>query len=267
MVSYMYILKAIFIMSIAVAKEVMMLIKKRFHIFKDNASLIVRSGEAIYPSENYLNPIFDTLILDISKVSLAPVYSYITRHTDDHIDDAILRPFREKFPPKFFSDKNLGLPTVWLTVYCKDQSLISKIKWFIEQHSLRSIDGEYTEYKSSEEILSDNTYTKGIVEAINFPIFLHQITQIAIDLIKVPNSRLQELRSLEWMMEGDLEPDIRELELYFKNNSPYYLKYIVRDSSIKSQFWKNFRIKHRVNIRGRNYLCSWAHFLFNTIGI
>ena len=242
-----------------------MIIKETIHTYKESFPVIRTVGQKVYPPPRYdLHCLWDSLIIELSEISKIPKYFYVARHTDDQIPNLILTRFKNRFPEfveRSGENSRFGVPTVWLVIYVEDENSINKIKTVLRRRDIKYFEGESVKYESIEKIRPDNNYTTTGNEAKEFPKFLHQITQIAIDLINISHSknRLKELECLERMTGNSIASKIRELEDYLENSSQYYRNYVAADEREKSTFWMNFRRVHGIY--------SWPHFLFNAVGI
>lgn len=244
-----------------------MIIKETIHTYKESFPII--AGQNGYPPPGYdRHSLWDGLIIELSEIGKISKYFYVARHTDDRIPDLILTRFKNRFSEFvecYGKDSRFGVLTVWLVIYVEDEDSGNKIKRLIRKRDIKYFEGQHEKYESIEKIPYDNNYTTTANEAKEFPKFLHQITHIAIDLIKISGSKdkLRELECLDWMIGSNIEFKIRELKDYLENSSQYYRDYVSVDEREKSSFWMNFR---RVYVRG-GYRYSWLHFLFNAVGI
>lgn len=242
-----------------------MIIKETIHTYKESFPIIRIVGQKVYRPRGYdLHSLWDSLIIELSEISKISKYFYVARHTDDQIPDLILAGFKNRFlefVECYGKNSRFGVPTVWLVIYVEDEKSISKIKTVLHERDIKYFEGESVKYESIEKIPRDNKYTTTANEAKEFPKFLHQITHIAVDLIKTSDSKnkLRELGCLEGMIGNNIEFKIRELKDYLENSSQYYRDYVSADEREKSGFWMNFRRVHGVY--------SWPHFLFNAVGI
>jgi len=240
-----------------------MIIKETIHTYKESFPII--AGQNGYPPPGYdRHSLWDGLIIELSEISKISKYFYVARHTDDQIPDPILTRFKNRFSEfveYYGKDSTFGVPTVWLVIYVEDEDSGNKIKRLIRKRDIKYFEGKFEKHKSIEKIPCDNNYTTTANEAEEFPKFLHQITHIAIDLIKISDSKnkLRELKCLDKMIGNNIEFKIRELKDYLENSSQYYRDYVAADEREKSIFWMNFRRVHGVY--------SWPHFLFNAVGI
>lgn len=240
-----------------------MIIKEIIHTYKESFPIIVGQNGYLPPGYD-LHSLWDGLIIELSEISKIPKYFYVARHTDDQIPNPILTRFKNRFlefVEGYGDNSSPRVPTVWLVIYVEDEDSGNKIKRLIRKRDIKYFEGQHEKYESIEKIPCDNNYTTTANEAKEFPKFLHQITHIAIDLIRTPNSKnkLRELGCLEGMIGNNIEFKIRELKDYLENSSQYYQGYVAADEREKSIFWMNFRRVHGVY--------SWPHFLFNAVGI
>lgn len=220
-----------------------MIIKKVFHTYKEDFPFL-RGNQVLFDRLN-LDNLFKNLILELSELSTIPKYCYITRHTDDMM-------------PTFWT------PTVWFVIYSETYEIIESIRKKLEQNKIKYLEDDSEIYDSVDSIPPDNNYTTTKDEAITFPKFLHQVTQIAIGLLKNNSTnKLNELNELEWMQgnESELGSKIEELREHLINNSKYYLEKI-KNTGEEVEFWINFK---KVYINQNVY--SWPHFLFNLCGV
>jgi len=239
-----------------------MIIKETIHTYKESFPIIKTVGQKVYTPFRY-DASSDGLIIELSEIGKISKYFYVARHTDDQIPDLILTRFKNRFSEFvecYGKDSRFGVPTVWLVIYVEDEDSGNKIKRLIRKRDIKYFEGQPVKYESIEKIPCDNNYTITANEAKEFPKFLHQITHIAIDLIRTSNSKnkLRELGCLEGMIGNNIESKIRELKDYLENSSQYYRNYVAADEREKSIFWMNFRRVHGVY--------SWPHFLFNAVG-
>lgn len=247
------------------------MIIKIFHTYENDFPLIVEAGK-FCSSTKCFNALLDNLIIKLSKLSRIRKYSYITRHTDDNIPNSRLTSFKNKFSEftqRFGENATFGIPTVWFVIYAENKRTVSEIKKLLDGRNVKYFEEKSIEYESIEKIPPDNTYTITTNEAKDFPKFLHQTTQVAIDLLSVPGSinELRTLGSLELMQGNDIESKIAELQSYLKNNSRYYRNHVVTNSNTEFNFWMNFKKVHIKQYPGGYYIYSWSHFLFNTLGV
>lgn len=239
-----------------------MIIKEIIHTYKESFPIIKIVGQKVYTPSRY-DASLDGLIIELSEIGKISKYFYVARHTDDRIPDLILTRFKNRFSEfveNHGKDSTFGVPIVWLVIYAEDKDSGNKIKTLLRKRDIKYFEGQHEEHGSIEKIPCDNKYTTTADEAREFPKFLHQITQIAIDLIKISDSRnkLGELKCLGKMIGNNIEIKIRELKDYLENSSQYYRDYVSADEREKSGFWMNFRRVHGVY--------SWPHFLFNAVG-
>ncbi len=242
-----------------------MIIKEIIHTYKESFPIVRILGQRVYPPSGYdCHSLWDGLIIELSESSNISKYFYVARHTDDRIPNLVLTGFKNrfsKFVECYDEDSQFGVPTVWLVIYVEDEDSGNEIKRLIRKRGIKYFEGQHEEYASIEKIPCDDNYTTTANEAEEFPKFLHQITRIAIDLIKISDlkNKLRELKCLDKMIGNDIEFKIRELKDYLENSSQYYRDYIAANEIEKSSFWMNFRRVHGVY--------SWPHFLFNAVGI
>lgn len=246
-----------------------MIIKEIIHTYKESFPIVRILGQRVYPPPGYdLHSLWDGLIIELSGISKISKYFYVARHTDDRIPDPILAGFKSRFSEFvecYDEGSQFGVPTVWLVIYVEDEDSGNKIKRLIRKRDIKYFEGQHEKYESIEKIPCDDNYTTTANEAKEFPKFLHQTTHIAVDLIKISDSRnkLRELKCLDKMIGNDIEFKIRELKDYLENSSQYYRDCVSTGEREKCSFWMNFR---RVHVR-KNYRYSWPHFLFNAVGI
>jgi len=249
-----------------------MFIRQILHTYKKNfppikLSLNRKGKKCFHPSDEILIWNLSTdLILELSQFSTLPKYCYITRHDNDIIPNENLKEHLKCWERNLeevidTTGKHylLGISTVWFVAYSESTELIELIKEKIVQKDIKIFMDNPEVYNSIEEIPPDNQYTKTKDEAKMFPEFLHQITQIGIDLLRIPNSinELRQFKSLEWCPGSNIE--INNLKSFLVKKSKYYEDVIEINNTVRNQFWANFQI-----IR---YGYSWPHFLFNICGI
>src|SRR5947208_15850564 len=102
-----------------------MITRRELHTYRDEFPLILISPDGHQGRLSHdLDWIFRSQILNLSDFSRALPLTYIARHTDDKIPDAILEEFRSR-SPSFGSVPEgwtLGVPTVWFVCYSDDES-------------------------------------------------------------------------------------------------------------------------------------------------
>lgn len=251
-------------------KEGIMIIQQVFKTYKDDFPLIATlDTNQILPPPNYnIVELKRKLILELAEISHIPLYCYITRHDDDEMRDDILLPFLNKFTDfENYCENNLDnllafrIPTIWYVAYVNSESEVKFIEEKLLEKNIGYQKNEDAHISDSiDSIKPDKHYTTDQYEASNFPIFLHQVTQIGIDLLKRPESirKLKELRNLEGMIytkADDKRHDLLELRKHLIANSKYYKENIGNDNEVNEAFWFNFQ---RVYDK-----YSWPHFLFN----
>lgn len=235
-----------------------MIIKKRFHTYRKEFPIAINNMVPL----SWINQATG-LILDLSELCKIPKYCYITRHTDDVPDSNHLEPFKERFREIVNQNQaaKFGIPTIWFVAYLESYEPLNLIKNKLSDMNIKYWEVDAEEYNSIESISTDD-YAPTPEEAKMFPKFLHQVTQISIDLLRNDaTSKLVELKELESMQGSDLDSKINELKEHLEANSKYYRKTVERTETEKSEFWSNFRITHLERD------ASWPHFLFNTCGV
>lgn len=250
-----------------------MIIQKVFHTYKEDFPLLSKGRIAFGFDANALDTLFASLIMDLSELTSLTQYTYITRHTNDKIPIEHLKPFLTKFR-NFVSylglKESYGIPTVWFVGHFESQDQIKNIRERLDKIGVRYFETG-SELNSFEEI--NDTYWKKKSDAEVFIEFLHQVTMIGIDLLSGTDfkQKLEQLKRLEWMQyasEEAMEPDLKEMERYLNEKSPYYIKEIAVDVNKRAGFWKNFtKIKVTPQSGGSVGLGSWPHFLFNICGV
>ncbi len=254
-----------------------MIIQQLFKTYKENFPLFSRSKDGqTYCSKpitgDYLDNAFRELIQELSELSTVPVYCYMSRHFPDNIPyDKLPSTFKEKYQSFLIQvgkNHDILFATVWFVAYSNSYEQIEIISQKLKDKGIRFCKDKPAEYDSINDILIDSNYTTTEYEAKAFPKFLHQVTQISINLLNKPEAleKLSDLKSLEWMQNYDrkvIDSEVNELEKHLKKNSKYYRDHIEKDKSEKSEFWRNF---NRVYQKQGN-IYSWPHFLFNICGI
>ena len=247
-----------------------MILQQVFKTYKDDFPLIalLDTNQMVCPPSYDIVELKRKLILELAEISHMPLYCYITRHDDDEMRDDTLSLFLKKFSNfKNYCENNLTnlsafrIPTVWYVAYINSKSEVKLIEEKLFDKNIGYQKDEDPHISDSiDSIKPDNNYTTDQYEASNFPIFLHQVTQIGIDLLKHPESirKLKELRNLEGMIytnTDDLEDDLFVLRKHLIANSKYYKNNIENDNVATEAFWFNFQ-----RVYGQY---SWPHFLFN----
>lgn len=252
-----------------------MITKQLFKTYKrDSFPLFVKSpdGEeqACFDGGKKALPyLFTDLILDLSDMCDIPQYCYMARHNPDTIPEKHLLPFREKYSALVdtFAEWSIyWIPTIWFVVYARTDGELRQIEGRLTEKNVGfSKDQNPNRYESISKLgLEDNKgYVVNDYESSAFPKFLHQTTQIGVDLLKNPKSieKLGELRDLEGMRYNSIEKktaDLRELQGHLIRNSKYYRKDIEQTDEL-SPFWDNFQRVYGMH--------SWPHFLFNICGV
>ena len=249
-----------------------MIIHQAFFTYKNDFPLLLRDNQRVAIPEPYdLNNIFKNLILELSKISLFTKFTYITRHTNDNIPEEILSGFKNKFPHIVDLQRKgniLGIPTVWFTCYAEKEEEVYSILTSLNKKGIKYFTNGPTQYNSLEQIPPDQNYTTSALEAKTFPKFLHQVSQIGIDLLKDHESVdfLAAYKPLEWRQHPDkthLANLQNELEVELSQKSSFYCEKIKKDTLEKAEFCQNFQ---KAYIKD-GAIFSWPHFLFNICGI
>lgn len=245
-----------------------MIIQQLFHTYKADFPLIAVLPEkkVIYPEGIDRGSLFKNLIIELSELTGEPKYCYMARHENDSVPNDKLKPFQIKFKTFLdavrkrsnFGDCEPSLPTVWFVVYSEGKKSIGLIRQRLNEKQIEYFEETCGEHESIDTILPNNSETTND-EARAFPKFLHQTTQMGIDLLKTDaEGKLKELKSLESMQGPSLDSHISQLETHLKDYSIYYKESIEADPNERRRFWTNFKIVH-----GKH---SWPHFLFNICG-
>lgn len=225
-----------------------MIIRHFFHTYKKEFPIIRQfsNGEFEYLIQYDVPNLFKNLIFELSELTTLPNIYYMSRQGGDKPkDDTILEPFKKSFVSYInkYPNSDFGIPIVWLVVYSEKYESIDKIRNELDKNDIKYWENSI-EYSSLSEI-KDDYYYKSEEEAKMFPIFLHQTTQIGIDLLKSDTTnKLNSLKNKQ-----------KKLENHFKKNSLFYLNKISNDKNIKSKFWTNFQNN------------KWSHFLDNICGV
>ena len=241
-----------------------MIIQRVFHVYKEDFPLLSNGRLAFGFDANALDDLFTGLILQLSDISLLPHFTYITRHTDDKIPQDRLRPFLleyQDFVNQLGPNQPYDIPTVWFVGHFESQDLIANVHKKLGETDVKYFESG-GEYNSFEEM--NDTYWENKRDAQLFPEFLHQTTMIGIDLLSVPNfkEKLKQLGRLEWLQYGNLdamESDLREMERYLDENSPYYKESLVPGPT--NEFWRNFRNQGNTSTRrqgGVRFLAAFS---------
>jgi hypothetical protein len=250
-----------------------MIIQKVFHTYKDDFPLLLPSQNRMSFNGNALYKLMTNLTLELSDLAAIVPFSYISRHTGDKIPPEHLAPFLSKFSwfvDALGKDQTFKIPTIWFVGHFKDYESAAEAQKRIDTKNIKYFD-ESNKFNSFEEI--NDSYWDDKRDAEPFIKFLHQTTMIGIDLLSVPDvkRKLEQLKGLEWMQyasEEAMKPELKEMERYLDEKSPYYNKEIGSDVNKHAGFWKNFtKIKVTSQPDGRVGLGSWPHFLFNTCGV
>jgi len=247
-----------------------MIIQQIFKTYKDDFPLIatLKSRQIIAPINYNIVELKRKLILELADISHIPQYCYITRHDDDVMRDDILLPFLNKFSDfKNHCENNIDnllafrIPTVWYVAYANSELVVKDIeKKLFEKNIGYQKNKDAHIFDSLNSIIPDKHYTTDQYEASNFPIFLHQVTQIGIDLLNRPESikklkKLKKLEEMQYTSADEKRNDLMELKKHLITNSKYYRENIDSQIELKQAFWINFQ-----RVYGRY---SWPHFLFN----
>lgn len=211
------------------------------------------------------------MILELSEINLLTKYTYITRHTNDTIPEEILCEFKNKFPNIVNLQRKgnvLGIPTVWFTCYAEKEEEVYSIIASLNKKGINYFTNGPTQYNSLEQIPPDQNYTTSALEAKTFPKFLHQVSQIGINILKDHESVdfLTAYKPLEWRQHADktyLSNLQNELETKLSQKSSFYCEQIKKNGLEKAEFWENFQ---KAYIK-EGAIFSWPHFLFNICGI
>ena len=242
-----------------------MITKRIFHTYREDFPIIKKLkwlNVIQIPKGFDLNLLSKNLIFDLAKIDNQTKYYYIARHTDDPVPSKKLTPFKKRFSNlvnDMGKDSDFGIPTVWLAVYSDNLESIDLIETKLDEKNIKCF------IDKDEPIRPDGSQTLTMKEAKAFPKFLHQVTQIGIDLLKIPSSieKLNQLSPLlQWrsdIITNETNRKLEELKIYLIDNSEYYQNNIENNKTEQAEFWKNFRITHPG--------MSWAHFLFNICGI
>lgn len=247
-----------------------MIILRRFHTYKDDFPLM-SEGRLPFNGAN-LHNLMTALILELSDLTRLPPFAYITRHTNDKIPPEHLAPFLTKFHNSVNTlgkDQPYNIPTVWFVGHFEDYDSITEVRQKLDQKNLKYFDdGE--EYNSFEQF--NQAYWENSRDAEPFVKFLHQATMIGIELLSTAGykQKLNQLGRLEYMRYPDTENvmeevkfDMKEMEHYLRENSPYYKNHIIPNPSEYKDLWENFT-KWKTSEAGTG---SWPHFLFNVCGV
>lgn len=250
-----------------------MIIKQVLHTYHKETFPLIANAQHLSMAVD-LDALFKDLISELSRLEAKPLYRYITRHDNGKIPNERMSAeevsyFTKKFV-RFINSvgkATFDLPNVWLVVYSETHELIESIKDELKQKNIDFYEDGVDEYPSVENIPPDN-YARTTYEASHFPIYLHQVTEIGIDLLSAHDAtnKLEQLTSLEWMQHTDLETrksEIGVLKKHLSDNSDYYRSNIQGDEVEEREFWLNFQ---RVYFR-QNGFYSWPHFLFNICGV
>ena len=245
-----------------------MIIQKVFHTYKDDFPLLLPNQKRISFNGNALYKLMTNLILELSDLAAIIPFSYISRHTNDKIPPEHLTPFLTKFSSFVNAsgkDQLYNIPTIWFVGHFKDYESAAEVKKRIDIKNVKYFDKK-NEYDSFEQI--NETYWEEKNDAELFIKFLHQTTMIGIDLLKTADykQKLGGLGRLEYMQYTSMEDaksDFKEMELYLRKSSPYYIEHISADGSEYKEFWVNFT-KWKSSKAGTG---SWPHFLFNICGL
>lgn len=245
-----------------------MIIHKTYHTYRVDYPLIIQHGNLIdHPRSYNLDEIYRASIIELKQASLTAKYTYITRHGNDKIPEDILSDFKNKFPEiaqEESPDKILRIPTVWFTCYSESNNDILIIEKFLSEKDIKYFSESHNEYESLLQIPADGNYTVSIYEAINFPKFLHQVTQIGLNLLENADKGkfLTGYNQLEYRRsanDGELDRLESDLRQRLIKESSYYMENIEANDNERQNFWINFQRVH-----GQ---FSWPHFLFNICGI
>lgn len=165
-----------------------MIIQKTYHTYRTDYPLMCQDGNlSYYPKSYNLDEIYRTSIIGLKQFSLIAKHTYITRHQRDKLPDQILPYFKDKFPEiakEESHDKILRIPTVWFVCYAESYENIRAIEQFLSENDYKYFSDSHIEYESLLHIPLDGHYTTSTYEAITFPKFLHQITQIGLNLLE-----------------------------------------------------------------------------------
>ena len=247
-----------------------MIIRQVFHTYREDFPLIrvwSPHNRIRLPASFDLDDLIRELIMELSDLTDIPRFSYITRHTNDTLPNDHLSPFRKKFA-KFVAKQGqtstFSVPTVWFIAYCESSDTVSMIGEKFDERQIKYFEDNPEIYASTASIPPDGNYTTTNIEARTFPKFLHQVTQIGIDLLRYPNSidRLTQLNSLEWMQgltQSEIDSQISVLENHLQEKSQFYRENVCRTDTEKRRFWTNFRKVYEKD----STIFSWPHFLFN----
>lgn len=250
-----------------------MIIQRIFHTYRDDFPLLSDGRLPVSYDASALDALFISLILELSDLTSFPRFTYITRHTKDKIPPKHLDPFLTKFQD--FVDclgktQSYNIPTVWFVGYFEDQDIVTEFRRKIDEKNIKYFE-EGGEYGSFEEI--NDSYWNNKRDAQLFPKFLNQVTMIGIDLLSASGfkqklKQLERLEFLQYSSIADMESDLKEMELYFNENSPYYRKRVNTKLANHKEFWGNFtKVKITETRDGGQMLGSWPHFLFNICGV
>jgi hypothetical protein len=246
-----------------------MIIQQTYHTYKDDFPLILTGGDKVKIPNGYdLDQIFRIQILDLSDLSTAARFTYIARHTNDKIPDDILDEFKVKFPgiaSAVHDGWSLSIPTIWFTCYFCNEAEITPMIDRLTQKGIKHYQGDPNHYASLSSIPPDNCYTVSQDEGRAFPKFLHQVTQIGLDLLRNSDRGvfLRQYKPLEYRQSSKsvrLESMFNMLKSELRARSSYYREHIEAIASEFDEFCSNFE---RVNFRAY----SWPHFLFNICGV
>jgi len=246
-----------------------MIIHKTYKTYKDSYPLLLeieRGSQVGVPRSHDLNALFHESILALKNASTLAKYTYITRHTNDDVPIDILNQFKSVFPSIASRESNknkLRIPTVWFTCYSDNLDDLTKIAKYLSSKDFKYFPTDQNAYEDMTGIPPDNAYTINSYESSNFPKFLHQVTQIGLNLLEnvdkggfLTTFKYLELRTIS--DETELSRLERELKKTLKEESKYYSNKIESNENEKRTFWTHFRIVH-----GKR---SWPHFLFNICG-
>ena len=253
-----------------------MIIQKIFHTYKENFPLtLLKDRDNIYLSfnGNALDSLMTGLILELSDLATLPPFAYISRHTPDKkVPPEDLASFLARFQAfvnHHGKDRPYYIPTAWLVGHFQDYDLIAEVRQKLDQKNVKYFEsGE--EYDSLAQF--NQSYWDEKSDAEPFVKFLHQATMIGIDLLSTADykQKLNQLGRLEYMRYPDTEnvmeevkSDMKEMEHYLRENSPYYKTHLIPNVSEYKEFWENFT-KWKTSEVGAG---SWPHFLFNICGV
>jgi hypothetical protein len=243
-----------------------MITQQTYHAYKNDFPLILTASDKVKIPNGYdLEQIFRIHILDLGDLSTAARFTYIARHTNDKIPDGILEEFKARFPGIASAVHNgwsLGIPTIWFTCYFCNEVEITPMIDRLTQKGIKHYQENPNHYASLSSIPPDSCYTVNQDEAGAFPKFLHQVTQIGLDLLRSSERAvfLRQYKPLEYWQSSksaQLESMFNMLKIELRARSSYYREHIEAIASEFDEFCSHFG---RVNVRnGRIY--SWPHFL------